>query len=187
MKMRVAVIDDEESACRLIKMALEQDGFEVETFLTGHLFLVRLEENPFHIAFIDLQLPDLDGLKILNLIKQFNEDIEALIVTGHSSVETALEATSRGAFHYITKPCKRHDIRLLALRAQEKIELREENRKLKLAIRKDNPLSGIVGASPAMQEIFAMIEKVALVNCNVLLQAETGCFHRRSRHQSGTV
>ncbi|MBW2659517.1 MAG: sigma-54-dependent Fis family transcriptional regulator [Deltaproteobacteria bacterium] len=174
MKMRVAVIDDEESACRLIKMALEQDGFEVETFLTGHLFLVRLEENPFHIAFIDLQLPDLDGLKILNLIKQFNEDIEALIVTGHSSVETALEATSRGAFHYITKPCKRHDIRLLALRAQEKIELREENRKLKLAIRKDNPLSGIVGASPAMQEIFAMIEKVALVNCNVLLQAETG-------------
>jgi len=172
--MRVAVIDDEESACRLIQMALEQDGFEVETFPNGHLYLARLEEKPFQIVFIDLQLPDLDGLTILNLTKQFNEDIEALIITGHSSVETALEATSRGAFHYITKPCRRHDIRLLALRAEEKIEMREENRKLKLAMRKGNPLSAFIGASPAMQEIFAMIEKVALVNCNVLLQAETG-------------
>jgi len=174
MKMRVAVIDDEESACRLIKMALEQDDFEVETFLTGRLFLARMEKNPFQIAFIDLQLPDIGGLILLNLIKQFNEDIEALIVTGHSSVETALEATSKGAFHYITKPCRRHDIRLLALRAKEKIRLREENRTLKLAMGKDNPLSNFIGASPVMQEVFAMIEKVALVNCNVLLQAETG-------------
>jgi len=174
MKMRVAVIDDEKSACRLIKMALEQDDFDVETFLTGGAVLARMEEKPFQIVFIDLQLPDINGLTLLNLIKQFDEDIEALIVTGHSSVETALEATSKGAFHYITKPCKRHDIRLLALRAKEKIKLREENRELKLIMAKDNPLTNFVGASPAMQEVFALIEKVALVNCNVLLQAETG-------------
>lgn len=174
MTMRIAIIDDEESACRLIQRALEQDGFVVETFLAGHPFLKRMKENPFNIAFIDLQLPDLDGLTILNLTKQLNEDTEALIITGHASVETALEATSKGAFHYITKPCKRHDIRLLAKRAKEKIELREENRKLKLAMGKDNLMSGFVGASPAMQEIFALIKKVAVVNCNVLLQAETG-------------
>lgn len=172
--MRVAIIDDEESAGRLIKRALEQDGFTVETFLAGRPFLTRMEENPFAMVFIDLQLPDLDGLTILSLIKQFNEDTEALIITGHASVESALEATSKGAFHYITKPCKRHDIRLLAQRAKEKIQLREENRKLKLAMGKDNLMSGFVGASPAMQDIFSLIKKVAVVNCNVLLQAETG-------------
>ena len=172
--MRVAIIDDDESACRLIRMVLDQDGFEVETFLTGQSFLGRMKQEPFQVAFIDLQLPDLDGLTILGLTKQLNEDAEAIIVTGHASVETALEATSKGAFHYITKPCRRHDIRLLARRAREKIELREENRQLKLAMGKDNLIAGFVGASPAMQEIFAMIKKVAMVNCNVLLQADTG-------------
>ncbi len=174
MPMRVAIIDDDENTCRLIQLVLEQDRFEVETFLTGQSFLNRMKQEPFQIAFIDLQLPDLDGLTVLSLTKQLNEDSEAIIVTGHASVETALEATSKGAFHYITKPCRRHDIRLLALRAKEKIELREENRQLKLAMGKDNLIAGFVGSSPAMQEIFAMIKKVALVNCNVLLQAETG-------------
>lgn len=174
MSTRVAIVDDEETTGRMIKLALEQDGFEVETFLAGRPFLARMAAEPFHIAFIDLQLPDLDGLRVLNLLKQLNEDTEALIVTGHGSVEAALEATGKGAFHYLTKPCKRHDIRLLARRAKEKIELREENRKLKLAMGKDHLMAGFVGASPAMQEIFAIITKVAVVNCNVLLQAETG-------------
>jgi len=172
--IRAAVIDDEEMACRLIKRILEQDGFEVETFLAGHPFLARMSANPFQLVFIDLKLPDIDGIQILNRIKQAYEETEVIIVTGHASIETAVEATQKGAFHYITKPCRRHDIRLLAQRAREKIELREENKKLKLAMGKDNLISGFVGASPAMQEIFAMIRKVALVNCNVLLQAETG-------------
>lgn len=172
--IRAAVIDDEETACRLIKRILEQDGFEVETFLAGYPFLARMSANPFQLVFIDLKLPDIDGIQILNRVKQAYEESEVIIVTGHASIETAVEATQKGAFHYLTKPCRRHDIRLLAQRAREKIELREENKKLKLAMGKDNLISGFVGASPAMQEIFAMIRKVALVNCNVLLQAETG-------------
>lgn len=171
---RVAVIDDEETACRHVKRVLEQDGFEVEAFYAGHPFLVRMREDPFHIVFIDLRLPDIDGLEILKLVKTAREDTEAIIVTGYGSVESAVEAIQKGAFHYVTKPCKRHDIRLLARRVLEKIELREENKRLRLAMGKDNLVAGFVGASPAMQEIFALIKKVALVNCNVLLEAETG-------------
>jgi len=174
MNMRVAVIDDEKTAGRLVKMALEQEGFIVEVFQAGQPFLARMEQEPFQIVFIDLQLPDMDGLDILNLVKQMNEDTEAIIVTGHASVETALDATRKGAFHYITKPCKRHDIRLVAQHAREKIALRTENRKLKMAIGGNDPLAGFVGSSKVMQEIFVMIKKVALVNCNVLLQAKTG-------------
>ncbi|MCF6290427.1 MAG: sigma-54 dependent transcriptional regulator [Desulfobacterales bacterium] len=174
MMMRIAIIDDEETACRLVKRVLDQDGYQVETFLSGRPFLARMRQQPFQVVFIDLNLPDLDGLEILSLVKQAFEDTEAIIITGHGSIETAIEATKRGAFHYITKPCKRHDIHLLAQRAREKVQLREENRRLKLAAGKDHAIPGLIGASPAMQEIFAMVQKVAQVNCNVLLQAETG-------------
>ncbi|MHB1349039.1 MAG: sigma-54-dependent transcriptional regulator [Desulfobulbaceae bacterium] len=172
--MRVAVIDDEETAARQIRRVLEQEGFEVETFALGYGFIGRMRQNPFHLAFIDLQLPDIDGLEILKLMKTSHEDAEAIIVTGHASIETAIEATKIGAFHYLTKPCKRHDIRLLARRAKEKLELREENRKLKLAMGKDHLISGFVGSSEVMQQVFALIRKVSMVNCNVLLMAETG-------------
>ena len=173
-QIRVAVIDDEQTAARLIKRVLEQDGFQVEIFPEGQSFLNRMRQVPFHLAFIDLRLPDIDGMEILKLIKMESEDTEAIIVTGHASIETAVEATKRGAFHYVTKPCKRHEIRLIAQRAREKVSLREENKKLKLAIGKDNLIAGFIGVSPAMQEVFATIKKVAMVNCNVLLEAETG-------------
>ncbi len=172
--IRVAIIDDDEMAAGLMSRVLEQEGFSVETFNRGFPFLERMRQEPFQLAFIDLQLPDMDGMDILKRVKLANEDVEAIIVTGHASIESAVEATKIGAFHYLTKPCRRHDIRLLASRAREKIELREENRRLKLAMGKDNLISGFVGASPAMQEVFAMVRKVALVNCNVLLQADTG-------------
>lgn len=172
--MRVAVIDDEKISAQLVKRVLDQEGFEVEIFHAGTPFLARMQQNPFHIVFIDLQLPDVDGLTILNKVKRFREDTEAIIITGHGSVETALAATEKGAFHYINKPCKRHDIRLLAQRVREKIELLEENRKLKTAMTKEGVIPGFIGVSPPMQNIFAMIRKLAVVNCNVLLQAETG-------------
>ena len=172
--MRVAVIDDEETAARQLQRVLEQEGFEVEIFSLGYAFISRMRQNPFHLAFIDLQLPDIGGMEILKLMKVAHEDAEAIIVTGHASIETAIEATRIGAFHYLTKPCKRHDIRLLASRAKEKLALREENRKLKLAMGKDHLISGFVGSSEIMQQIFALIKKVSVVNCNVLLMAETG-------------
>ena len=138
--MRIAVIDDEVTAGQHVKRVLDEAGFEVETFQAGAPFLRRMRQEPFQIVFIDMQLPDMDGLSILNQVKQFREDTEAIIITGYGSVDIALQATERGAFHYIGKPCKRHDIRLLAQRAKEKIELREENRKLKLAMGKDNQI-----------------------------------------------
>lgn len=172
--IRVAVIDDEEISGNMIKRILDKEGFEVETFLAGQPFLIRMRQNPFQLVFIDLNLPDHDGMEILRLVKQAYEETEAIIITGHASIESAVEATQQGAFHYLTKPSRRHDILLLAKRAKEKIVLQEENKKLKLAMGKDNLVAGFVGNSLAMQDVFAMVKKVAMVNCNVLLQAETG-------------
>lgn len=172
--MRVAIIDDEATACRQIKRILDQEGFHVETFSAGRPFLSRMKELPFQIVFIDMKLPDMEGIEILKLVKHAFENTEAIIVTGYGSIESAVEAIKHGAFHYITKPCRRHDIRLLAQRAKEKIGLQEENRRLRLALGKDSPIPGFIGKSEAIKEIFALIKKVALVNCNILIQAETG-------------
>jgi len=172
--LRVAVIDDEKITCDLVKRALEQDGFQVETFLSGQPYLLRMKEKPFDIVFIDLNLPDIRGLEILQLTKEANEETEAIIVTGFGTIETAVDAIQKGAFHYITKPCKRHDIILFARRAAQKIELQEENRQLRKAMSNNDPIAGFVGTSPAMQAIIATIKKIATVNCNVLLEAETG-------------
>lgn len=172
--MRVAVIEDEPTALKMTARLLGQEGYEVESFLKGQPFLVRMEEEPFDIVFLDLQLPDMDGLEILTRIKNIHRHTEVVIVTGHGSIDNAVEATKKGAFHYVTKPCRAHDLRLMASRAAEKIQMRRENERLRAQMGREGPIPGFIGTSKPMQAVFATIAKVAQVNCNVLLEAETG-------------
>ena len=172
--MKVAVIDDEKVARNLMKRFLEKERFQVETFPNASLFFHRLDETTFHLIFIDLKLPDIDGMEVLKRVKNVNPDSEAIIITGYASIDSAVEATKMGAFHYLTKPLKKHDICLIANRAKQSLRLKFENKTLRMTSTNSGLIEGFVGAGPAMQEIFKLIKKVALVNCNVLLQAETG-------------
>ena len=179
-RFRAAVIDDEGQAARHIARVLEKLGFETETFGSGHPFLARMTEAPFQLVFIDLKLPDMDGMEILDFVKKGFEDVEALVVTGHGSIPSAVKATGKGASNYLVKPLRLQDIRAAAREALEKLQLKEENRRLKAALDKTPPLKDFIGNSPAMQEVFALIRKVSKVNCNVLLQADTGTGKERA-------
>ncbi|MGE4291775.1 MAG: sigma-54-dependent transcriptional regulator [Desulfovibrio sp.] len=179
-KFRAAVVDDEAQAARHIARVLGKMDFEAETFGAGHPFLARMAEAPFQLVFIDLKLPDMDGMEILDFVKKGFEDVEALIVTGHGSIPSAVKATGKGASNYLVKPLRLQDIRAVAREALEKLQLKEENRRLKAALDKTPPLKDFIGNSPAMQEVFAMIRKVSRVNCNVLLQADTGTGKERA-------
>ena len=170
---RAAVIDDEAPVRKLVARALEKLDFEVETFESGHHFLARMAEDPFQLVFIDLKLPDMDGLDILEAVKAGTDRIEAVIITGHGSIPSAVEATAKGATNYVVKPFRLQEIRAIVREAREKIELRAENRRLREALEK-TPLKDFLGSSPAMLDVFAMIRKVAGVDCTVLLQADTG-------------
>jgi two-component system response regulator AtoC len=174
MKFRVAIVDDETTVCRRLKKVLDGEGYETETFQTGGLFWERMEAYPFHIIFLDLSLPDTDGMEILSHLRARHEEAEVIIITGYGSIDSAIEAIKKGAYHYVTKPFKLEEICLLAAGAKEKIALREENRRLREAIAGEVVLKGFIGASSAMQEIFSMIKKVAVVDCNVVLQGESG-------------
>ncbi len=174
MKIRLAIIDDELTVCKQLSRILEAEDFDVETFQTGIRFLDRMARYPFDIVFIDLKLPDMDGHEIMSRIKAGHEVTEAIIMTGHGSIDSAVHAIKNGAYHYITKPFRLPEVRSLANGAKEKILLRRENKSLKATLAGNDFIAGFIGASPPMQTVFAMIKKVAAVDCNILLQAETG-------------
>ena len=176
MTFRVAVVDDEHTVCLRLKQVLDKEGYMTETFETGRPFWDRMQTFPFDIVFLDLSLPDTDGMEILTRLKARYAETEVIIITGHGSIDSAIEAIKRGAHHYVTKPFKLDEIRLLAAGAGEKISLRMENQRLREAALTggDEFLKGFIGTSRAMQEIFGMIKKVATVDCNVLLQGESG-------------
>jgi DNA-binding NtrC family response regulator len=174
MKLHLAIVDDEEIVCRRLSQALAREDFIVESFLMGRSFLERMVQHPFDIVFLDMRLPDLDGLEILSRIKALRAETEVIIITGYKSVETAVEAIQKGAYHYIAKPVNLAEIRLLAKSAQDKIAMRLENLRLRKALKGDSGLTSIIGNSPAIQELFALLRKVAPVDCNVLVHGGSG-------------
>lgn len=174
MKLRIAVIDDEKIAGNRLKKALEKEGHAVEAFTSAEPFFHRMTEEKFHLIFTDLRMPDTDGITVLEHVRKVSEDTEVIVITGYGSIDSAIEAMKKGAYHYSIKPLKLDEIRMLAKNAAEKIRLRVENRSLREAIAKRDSLTNIVGTSPVMQEVFALIRKVADVDCNLLIQGKSG-------------
>ncbi|GFM34874.1 sigma-54-dependent transcriptional regulator [Desulfovibrio subterraneus] len=172
--LRLAIVDDEEIVCKRLSQTLAREGFEVEAFMMARSFLERMVQQPFDIVFLDMRLPDLDGLEVLSRIKSLRQETEVIIVTGHGTVETAIDAIRNGAYHYITKPVNLNEIRLLAKQVQDRISMRLENIRLREALKGDSGLTSIIGNSPAIQNLFSMVRKVAPVDCNVLVQGGSG-------------
>jgi DNA-binding NtrC family response regulator len=171
---RVAVVDDEAIVCREIKRGLEKDRYLVETFLAGEPALNRMSQIPFDLVLCDLMLRDQSGLEVLKTIKDRFPQTEVIIITGYSSIDTAIEAIQAGAFHYVTKPLKMAGLKALAARAIEKVYLVKEKETLKKALNSQSRHPKIIGQSPLMQEVFHLIDKVASLLCNVLIHGESG-------------
>jgi two-component system response regulator AtoC len=170
----VAVIDDEPIACREIKRALEKDHCYVETFLEGESALKRLKTLPFDVVLCDLRLPGRNGLEVLRDIKRYHPQIEVIIITAYSTVDTAIEAIKAGAFHYLTKPIRMAELRALVGRVMEKVHLVREKEALKKALFSRERKLDLIGHSRSIMEVHRLIDKVAHLNCNVLIQGETG-------------
>lgn len=171
---RVAVIDDEVIVCREIKRGLQKDRYWVETFLEAESALNRMGQIPFDLVLCDLVLRDRSGQDVLKIIKDRFPWTEVIIITGYSSVDTAIEAIQAGAFHYVTKPFKMPELRTLVARAIEKMRLVKEKEALNKVAHSQFHRFDIIGKSPPMQEVFRLIDKVSPLLCNVLIQGESG-------------
>src|SRR5262249_20078875 len=133
-----------------------------------------LKEANFDAAILDLRMPGMTGIEVLDVLKQVSPDTEAVVMTGHASMETAIEAVRLGAFDYITKPCKLTEIEALLHRIADKHDLKLKNLALQSRVQAAEGPSILVGNSPPMQGVHRLIATVAPTESTVLILGETG-------------
>ena len=172
--LRVLFVDDEKSLQELMRSELPRLGHEVTVCPDGRAALKVLEKNTFDAAILDLRMPGMTGIEVLEHLKGVSPDTEAIIMTGHASQETAIQAMRLGAFDYITKPCKLAEIDGMLRRITDRRELKNKNLALQTRVQAAEGPTVLVGESPAMAEVHDKIAKVAPHDVPVLILGETG-------------
>jgi len=170
----ILIVDDEVGFCELVHYMLTKEGYSVDTATSGEEGLDLLRQNNYDIVYADLKMPGMDGLTLLKATKEIDENIIVLVITGHGSIETAVEAMKYGAYDYITKPFEKDQIKKVTNKAWEKKQLVDEMRYLRQEIDKRYCFENIIGKSKVMQDLFEMIKKAAETKSTVLLQGESG-------------
>jgi two-component system response regulator PilR (NtrC family) len=186
---RILVIDDEPVVVDVLRQVLARKGYVVESGGDAAACRARIESGePWDLILLDVMLPDMHGIEVLKWVRARRPDLAVMMITAHGTVESAVEAMRAGAAHYLTKPFKNEEVRLLVAQAVQTTRLRRENRDLRQALDERIRFEKIVGKSRAMQEIYRFIEQVAPSRSTVLIQGESGtgkelvaqAIHRRS-------
>ena len=133
--LRVLFVDDEEPLRELMRSELPRLGHEVTVCQDGRTALKVLDKTTFDAAILDLRMPGMTGIEVLEYLKKLSPDTEAVVMTGHASMETAIEAVRLGAFDYITKPCKLAEIDGMLRRITDRRELKNKNIALTARVR----------------------------------------------------
>jgi two-component system, NtrC family, response regulator AtoC len=175
LAIRFLVVDDEESIRRLCMTVGNGIGFNSMEAASGEDALALLREQPAHIILTDLIMPRMSGLEFLERVKKMLPGCEVAVMTGHGSVETAVQAMKLGAYDYISKPFSPlEELRLFLRRMADKIELVEENQFLRERIDLETGMHGIVGTTPKIQNVLRMIARLKDTRTPVLIVGESG-------------
>ena len=188
---RILVIDDEPVIGLSCKRTLRPDGHEVETYDDPQAGLRAALSGDFDVLLVDLVMPGIDGLEILKQVKAAGVSSEVVIVTGHSTVESAVEAMKLGAADYLSKPFSPSQLKMLLQKVWERSRLIRENAKLRQELEVHKGFEGIIGESRSMQRVFSVIRRVAPTDGTVLISGESGtgkemvarAVHRLSRRE----
>ncbi len=174
MRPRILVVDDESIIAENLRLILEREGYEVETAMNTATAMLRAEEREFSLALVDLVLPDGDGLHLLRMIKSKDSSLEVIIMTGHSSIGKAVEATKQGAFYFVAKPFDAEEMLSLVGKALERRRLVAETQELRRKLTEQAGYGRMLGSSPAMKRVFELLDSVAGSDANVLIVGESG-------------
>ena len=175
LRIRLLIVDDEQSIRKLCMTVGEALGFACMEADSGESALALLEEQPANIILTDMVMANMSGLEFLEQVKKLFPRTEVAVMTGHGSVETAVQAMKLGAYDYISKPFSPlEELRLFLRRMAEKIRLVEENQFLRERMDTETELHGIVGASAKIQEVLRMISRLKDTRTPVLIAGESG-------------
>jgi len=170
---RLLVVDDEQDLLELLVRRLKRKGFEVDSAGTAEDALELVKKNEYDIGVYDIRLPNMDGIELLKETKKVQPDIEVLILTGHGTIDTAIEAMKVGAFDYITKPYNLSELELTIGKAAENKALKEKNASMKKIIAQHNEFN-IIGDSGNFKEVLEMTRRIADSDVPVLIEGESG-------------
>ncbi len=173
-RVRIVVADDEASARSGLATLLKQEGFEVVLAEDGESAFARVQETAPDVLVTDLRMPGMDGIELLRRARETDPDLIVVLMTAFAEVETAVRAMQAGAEHYLTKPLQIDELVLVIRRALERRHLKHEATELRARLKDRLRFDAIIGASPAMQEIFNVIEQVAPSRASVLITGESG-------------
>ncbi|MFM7041668.1 MAG: sigma-54-dependent transcriptional regulator [Planctomycetaceae bacterium] len=193
--MRVLFADDEASLQELMRIELPRLGHEATVCPDGRTALAALERTAYDCVIVDLDMPGAGGLEVVARVRETSPDTETVIVTGKSSVESAVAAVRQGVFDYLTKPCKLAEIQAVLERVRKKRELTARMRALERRVQRAEGAPQLVGDSIALGTVRRLVARVAASDATVLVRGETGtgkelvarAIHEGSRRAAGPL
>jgi DNA-binding NtrC family response regulator len=173
-QLHVLVVDDDSAVRDVLQEALTQEEYSVSTAEDGAAAIQAVTDSVVHIVITDFQLPDIDGLEIIDRLAKLDAKIIPIMMTGFGTIETAVRAMKSGAFDFITKPFDLEAVAVVVRKAAEFLRLRQENHLLRKAVRDQYRLEQLVGASEPIRQVMEFVRKVADSDSTVMIQGESG-------------
>ena len=168
-KTRILFVDDDVVTGRVMQRNCDNAQYECKVFQNAQECLKTFSTDGADVVITDLRMPGMNGFDLLSELRNIDQDVPILVMTGYSSVENAVEAMKRGASDFIKKPFDFSELRLLMERALKNARLRNENKLLKRQLGQNQNRFGMLGNSPVMKTLFNTIEKVAEVSCSAII------------------
>lgn len=172
--IKIIAVDDDPVTCSILTRILSRYGCIYEIIRNGSEAIQKLKDSKYDLLITDLKMPDVDGITLLKESKRINPDTPVIMITGFSTVESAVEAMKSGAYDYIRKPIDPDELLLIIERALENKRLIDENRILKEELSERFGFVSIVGQHPGMLQVFDIVKKVAQSRTNVIIRGESG-------------
>lgn len=173
-QIKLLIVDDEEDFRDAASAYFRKLGYSVSKASDGREALELVESQVFDVAIVDIHMPNLTGLQLLSELRASENDLQVIMLTGGGTIENAVESIKKGAFDFLTKPAKLNELDLLIQKAWRSSQLFKENRQLRHVIQQVAVPASMIGNSPAMQEVFRLIEKTAVTEKPVLIEGESG-------------
>ena len=168
---KILVIDDERAIRNTLKEILEMESHEVETAENGRIALDKAKQQQYDIIFSDIKMPEMDGMELLTALREAEIDSPVVMISGHGTIETAVECIKKGAFDFIIKPI---DLNRLLITTKNALEKKTLQRSAKVLTKKVSSKYQMIGESPAIQHVRDLINKVAPTDARVLITGENG-------------